>query len=67
MKIEYRFIIMYCTSWSWKNYSEHLVRMKDMFVTILGGFMVAAGMERSGAHRRIALNILLLIGTKPAM
>ena len=32
----------------------------------MGGFMMALGMERCGLHRRIALNILARVGTRPA-
>jgi len=31
----------------------------------LGGFIIALGMERSGLHRRMALNIIRRVGTKP--
>lgn len=31
----------------------------------LGGFVIALGMERSGLHRRIALNIIRRVGTRP--
>lgn len=31
----------------------------------LGGFIIALGMERSGLHRRIALNIIKRVGTHP--
>ncbi|WP_376693525.1 SLC13 family permease [Wenzhouxiangella sp. EGI_FJ10409] len=31
----------------------------------LGGFIIALGMERSGLHRRIALNIIKRVGTQP--
>lgn len=32
----------------------------------MGGFMIALAMEKSGLHRRIALNIVRLVGTRPA-
>ncbi|HEU5161742.1 MAG TPA: SLC13 family permease, partial [Thermoanaerobaculia bacterium] len=32
----------------------------------LGGFILAAGLERSGLHRRIALNVVRAVGTRPA-
>lgn len=32
----------------------------------LGGFMVALGMQRWNLHKRIALKIVLLVGTKPS-
>ena len=32
----------------------------------LGGFIIAAAMQRSGLHRRIALGIISAIGTSPA-
>ena len=32
----------------------------------LGGFMLAAGLERSGLHRRIALGVVRAVGTRPA-
>lgn len=31
----------------------------------LGGFIIALGMERSGLHRRIALTIIVRVGTRP--
>ncbi len=33
---------------------------------LLGGFMLALAVERSGAHRRLALYVLLLVGTSPS-
>ncbi|HSN69634.1 MAG TPA: DASS family sodium-coupled anion symporter [Thermoanaerobaculia bacterium] len=33
---------------------------------VLGGFILAAGLERSGLHRRIALNVVRAVGTRPA-
>ncbi len=32
----------------------------------LGGFILAAGLERSGLHRRIALSVVRAVGTRPA-
>lgn len=32
----------------------------------LGGFILAAGLESSGLHRRIALNVVRAVGTRPA-
>ncbi|MEX2640960.1 MAG: DASS family sodium-coupled anion symporter [Balneolales bacterium] len=32
----------------------------------LGGFLIALALQRVGLHRRIALNIILLVGTKPS-
>jgi len=37
-------------------YGHHLILL------LLGGFMLSAGMERSGAHRRIALNMVHWLG-----
>ncbi|QOC23933.1 DASS family sodium-coupled anion symporter [Wenzhouxiangella sp. AB-CW3] len=31
----------------------------------MGGFIIALGMEKSGLHRRIALNIVHVVGTRP--
>lgn len=31
----------------------------------MGGFIIALAMEKTGLHRRIALNLIYLIGTKP--
>ncbi len=39
-----------------ESYGSHLVLL------MLGGFMLSAGMERSGAHRRIALRMVRLCG-----
>jgi solute carrier family 13 (sodium-dependent dicarboxylate transporter), member 2/3/5 len=33
---------------------------------MLGGFIIALGMQRWGLHRRIALNLVALVGAKPA-
>ena len=38
-----------------------------LLLMFLGGFILAAAMQRSGLHRRIALNIINLVGTSPAM
>ena len=37
-------------------YGHHLILL------LLGGFLLSAGMERSGAHRRIALGLVALVG-----
>lgn len=41
-------------------YANHIIYL------FMGGFMIALAMERWGLHRRLALNIVLLVGTKPA-
>ncbi len=38
-----------------------------LLLMFLGGFILAAAMQRSGLHRRIALNIINFVGTSPAM
>lgn len=38
----------------------------DVIFLFMGGFMLALAMERWGLHRRIALHITLLMGTRPA-
>ena len=35
----------------------------ELILLMLGGFMLSAGMERSGAHRRLALNMVNLFGS----
>lgn len=42
------------------NYANPLIYL------FLGGFLLAAGMQRVGLHRRIALRIVVSIGTSPA-
>src|SRR5699024_4703593 len=37
----------------------------DTLFLFLGGFMLALGMQRWNLHRRIALRIVLLVGTRP--
>ncbi|WP_149193998.1 SLC13 family permease [Luteimonas suaedae] len=37
----------------------------DIIFLFMGGFMLGLAMERWGLHRRLALNILLLVGTSP--
>ncbi|MCC6907751.1 MAG: DASS family sodium-coupled anion symporter [Phycisphaerales bacterium] len=38
----------------------------DVIFLFMGGFMMALAMERWGLHRRLALSIVLLVGTRPA-
>jgi sodium-dependent dicarboxylate transporter 2/3/5 len=38
---------------------------REIIFLFLGGFIIALGIERSGAHRRIALNIMAAVGTSP--
>jgi len=38
-----------------------------LLLMFLGGFMLAAAMQHSGLHRRIALNIINVVGTSPPM
>lgn len=42
------------------GYAHHIVLL------LLGGFVVALGLERWNLHRRIALNVISRIGTSPA-
>lgn len=42
-----------------ENYAHPLIFL------FLGGFILAAAMQRSGLHRRIALNIIHFVGTSP--
>lgn len=42
------------------NYAHPLIFL------FLGGFMLAAAMQKSGLHKRIALNIIAIVGTSPA-
>lgn len=37
----------------------------DTIFLFMGGFMIALAMQRWGLHRRIALNIVLAVGTRP--
>lgn len=41
------------------NYAHHIVLL------LLGGFIIALGIERWGLHKRIALNIVSRVGTAP--
>ena len=41
------------------NYANHLIYL------FLGGFWIAASIEKWGLHRRIALHILRLVGSRP--
>jgi len=41
-------------------YADHIIYL------FMGGFMIALAMERWGLHRRLALNIVLIVGTRPA-
>lgn len=38
-----------------------------LLLMFLGGFILAAAMQKCGLHRRIALNIIHVVGTGPAM
>lgn len=40
--------------------------MHPIILLMIGGFMIALGMQRWGLHKRIALNIVARVGTKPA-
>ncbi len=37
----------------------------DLIFLFMGGFFLAAGMESTGLHRRIALNVVSAVGTSP--
>ena len=39
--------------------------MSPIILLLLGGFLLALAVERSGAHQRLALHILLGVGTSP--
>ncbi len=39
---------------------------KDIIFLFLGGFMLAQGIQESNLHKRIALNIVKIVGSKPA-
>ena len=39
--------------------------MSPFILLLLGGFLLALAVERSGVHRRIALHVLLFVGTSP--
>lgn len=39
--------------------------MSPIILLLLGGFLLALAVERSGAHRRLALHVLLGVGTSP--
>lgn len=41
-------------------YADHVIYL------FMGGFMIALAMESWGLHRRLALNIVLLVGTRPS-
>ncbi|WP_018149457.1 SLC13 family permease [Henriciella marina] len=43
------------------DYMHHIV------VLLLGGFVIAMGIERWGLHKRIALNVVTRVGTAPRM
>jgi sodium-dependent dicarboxylate transporter 2/3/5 len=38
---------------------------KDTIFLFLGGFLLALGLQKSGAHRRIALSIVAALGSRP--
>ncbi len=38
----------------------------DLVFLFLGGFVLALGVERSGLHRRIALRVIMFVGSGPA-
>lgn len=41
--------------------------MKETNMMFISGLMVAIAVEHSNLHRRVALKVLLLIGTSPAL
>lgn len=39
---------------------------RDLIFLFMGGFLIAGAMEKSGLHRRIALNVMTIFGTAPS-